>query len=281
MPVLRYVICDVFTEDPLKGNQLAVFTNGSSIGKEKMQALAREMNFSESIFVFPPQKGGHIRVRIFTPACEVPFAGHPILGAAFVIGRSLPMDEIHLETQAGIIPIRLERDGTNIHFGWMMQPIPTIEPYPVPKELFVALGIESAISPVEMYDNGIQHVFLELSSKDAVSEVNPDYQALVELPGVGINVFAGADLDYKTRMFSPRGGINEDPATGSAAGPLALHLVRHGRIRSGEKICIDQGKEVGRPSTLYARAHLKQERIEMVEVGGSAVIVARGEFHRF
>ncbi len=281
MTVLRYVICDVFSDEPFKGNQLAVFTNASGIPEETLQALAREMNFSESVFVFPPQQGGHIRVRIFTPTMEVPFAGHPILGAAFVIGRSLPMDEIRLETNAGIIPISLERDGTHIHFGWMVQPNPTIASYDRPQTLFTALGVDGSVLPVEVYDNGIQHLFLALETQEAVLKVTPDYHALLALPVTGINVFAGAGLDYKTRMFAPKGGITEDPATGSAAGPLAVHLVRHGRIQSGEKICISQGEVVGRPSTLYARAVVEGSRVERVEVGGSVVIVARGEFHRF
>jgi trans-2,3-dihydro-3-hydroxyanthranilate isomerase len=125
----------------------------------------------------------------------------------------------------------------------------------------------------------MRHVYVCLPSEEDVAALRPDLARLGELPAVlGINGFAGQGGRWKTRMFAPGGGVPEDPATGSAAGPLAVHLARHGRIPFGDEIEISQGAEIGRPSTLYARADGTPERLERVEVGGAAVIVARGEF---
>ena len=125
----RYVLCDVFTDTPLTGNQLAVFTDGRGLDDETMQAIARELKLSETTFVFPAEQGGHAKVRIFTPATELPFAGHPTLGTAFVLAAPMQLLEIRLETGMGIVPVRLEREGARIVFGRMEQPLPGIEPY--------------------------------------------------------------------------------------------------------------------------------------------------------
>jgi trans-2,3-dihydro-3-hydroxyanthranilate isomerase len=273
---LRYVVADVFTDTPLTGNQLAVFTDGRDVHDETMQKLAREVNFSETVFVLPPEQGGHARIRIFTPATELPFAGHPVLGSAFVLGAPLQLGEIKLETGSGIVPVTLEREGARISFGWMQQPIPEWELFAEAEELELVLGVRSRL-PVELYHLGPMHVFLELGSEDEVGALRPDFAAL-ERFHAGINCFAGSGKRWKTRMFAPADGVPEDPATGSAAGPLAIHLARHGRIEFGDEIEISQGVEIGRPSTLYARVEGSHARIERVEVGGSAVIVARGEF---
>ena len=279
MPTFRYVVCDVFTNQPLAGNQLAVFTDAREIPEHLLQPLAREMNFSETAFVYAPEGEGHVRIRIFTPMSELPFAGHPVLGSAFVLAAPLQLAEIRIETAAGVVPVALEREGPQIVFGWMSQPIPRIEPFAHEAELLRALGVKRAELPVELYDIGIGHVYVAMESEEAVARVEPDLTALARLQGiVGTSCFAGSGRRWKTRMFAPADGIPEDPATGSAAGPLACHLARHGRIGFGEEIEIAQGVEVGRPSTLYARVEGTPERIEKVEVGGSAVVVARGEF---
>jgi trans-2,3-dihydro-3-hydroxyanthranilate isomerase len=276
----RYVVADVFTDTPLQGNQVAVFTDARELPEELLQPLAREVNFSETVYVYPPEAGGHARIRIFTPAAELPFAGHPTLGTAFVLAAPLQLGEIRLETGAGVVPVRLDRDGTGrIVFGRMEQPIPSIEPYDDAETLFEMLGVEGSELPVELYDNGMRHVYVALESEDAVASLRPDLGRLGELPPVlGISCFAGNGTHWKTRMFAPGGGVPEDPATGSAAGPLAVHLARHGRIAFGDEIEISQGAEIARPSTLYARADGSRDAIERVEVGGSAVVVARGEF---
>jgi trans-2,3-dihydro-3-hydroxyanthranilate isomerase len=279
MPSFRYVIADVFTARPLEGNGLAVFTDARELAEERLQPLARELNLSETVFVYPPEQGSHAKIRIFTPATEVKFAGHPTLGTAFVLAGPLQLEEIRLETGAGVIPVRLEREGPRIVFGWMIQPVPTVEPYGPAEALLAALGLEESRLPVELYDNGLPHVYVTLGSEDEVAALEPDQTALARLPTVlGVNCFAGGGTAWKTRMFAPAGGVPEDPATGSAAGPLACHVVRHGLVEPGTQIEISQGAEIKRPSTLYARVDGSPEKIERVEVGGSAVIVARGEF---
>jgi len=273
---LRYVVADVFTDRPLTGNQLAVFTDGRDVDDETMQRLAREMNFSETVFVLPPEDGGHARIRIFTPSSELPFAGHPVLGSAFVLAAPLQLGEIRLETGSGVVPVVLQREGARIVFGWMQQPIPAFETFERADELQEVLGVRSGL-PVELYHLGPSHVYVELGSEAEVAGLAPDFGALA-LFDVGINCFAGSGKSWKTRMFAPSSGVAEDPATGSAAGPLAIHLARHGRIDFGDEIEISQGAELNRPSKLYARVEGSADRIERVEVGGSAVTVARGEF---
>ncbi len=279
MRTFRYVVADVFTDTPLAGNPLAVFTDARSLGDDEMQRLARELNLSETVFVLPAEAGGHARIRIFTPGIEMLFAGHPTLGSAFVLAGPMQLPEIRLETAMGIVPVALEREHDRIAFGRMQQPLPSWEPYEAEEELLSALRVEGSGLPVELYDNGARHVYVALASEEQVASLRPDPVALGDLPAVlGVNCFAGQGPRWKTRMFAPAGGVGEDPATGSAAGPLAAHLARHGRIGFGEEIEISQGAEVGRPSTLYARAEGSAEQLERVEVGGNAVVVARGEF---
>jgi trans-2,3-dihydro-3-hydroxyanthranilate isomerase len=268
----RFVIVDVFTDLPLAGNQLAVFTDAREIPEEMLQPLAREMGFSETVFVYRAAGDGHVRVRIFTPATELPFAGHPVLGSAFVLAGPLQLQVIHIETGAGIVPVRLEREEARIVFGWMEQPYPTVDRFSEEAPLLAALGLERSALPVELYDNGLRFVYVGLYSEQEVAELAPDFQALRRFD-VGIDCFAGSGDRWKARMFAPSFGVAEDPATGSAAGPLGLHLLRHGLVEPGAEIRIAQGAELGRPSTLHARADDAR-----VEVGGSAVIVARGEF---
>ena len=242
-----------------------------------MQRTARELNLSETAFFLPAEQGADVRVRIFTPADELTFAGHPVLGSAFVLGEALGISALVLETGAGLIPVELERDGDRIVFGRMEQPIPVPEPYEDTEALLAALGVYRSGLPVEAYRNGPRHVYVELASEAEVAGLWPDQRALGHL-AIAVSTFAGQGSAWKTRMFSPFHGVPEDPATGSAAGPLAVHLARHGRIGFGEEIEIRQGEEIGRPSRLYARAEGSADKIERVLVGGSAVIVARGEY---
>jgi trans-2,3-dihydro-3-hydroxyanthranilate isomerase len=278
VPSSRYVVVDVFTDVPLAGNQLAVFTDARGIPEELLQPLAREIGFSETTFVYPPERDGHVRMRIFTPAVEMRFAGHPTLGTAFVLAGPMQLGEIRLETGSGTVPVRLEREGARIVFGRMEQPLPAIEPFEPVDELLAALGVTRSELPVRLYDNGPRFVFVALRSPGDVAALRPNLQRLEALGPVGINCFAGAGSRWTTRMFAPAFGVPEDPATGSAAGPLALQLALEGRIGWGEEIEIAQGAEIGRPSTLYARVDGGPDAVERIEVGGSAVIVARGEF---
>lgn len=271
----EYLVVDVFTSRPLQGNQLGVFVDGRPFGSDDMLALAREMNFSETVFLLPPEAGGDVLVRIFTPGDELPFAGHPVLGTAFVVGTALDTESVVLETGAGPVPVALEREDGRIVFGRMQQPIPTWERFEQQDELLSALGVESSGLPVELYRNGPAHVYVRLASEQAVAELQPDLARLDDL-AVGVNCFAGRDGSWKTRMFYPAVGVPEDAATGSAAGPLAAHLARHGQIGFGDEIEIRQGEEINRPSLLYARVTGTPERIESIEVGGSAQVVAHG-----
>ena len=276
----RYVVADVFTDTPLEGNPVAIFTDGRALADEEMQRLARELNLSESVFVLPTEADAHARIRIFTPSAELPFAGHPTLGSAFVLAAPLQSPVVRLETGMGVVPVALEREQDRIVFGRMEQPLPTWEAFPDEGALFAALGVAGSELPVEVYENGPRFVYVGLGSEDDVATLRPDFNALLDISGglVGVDCFAGSGGRWKSRMFAPGAGVAEDPATGSAAGPLAVHLARHGRIAFGDEIEITQGVEIGRPSTLYARADGSPEQLERVEVGGSAVIVARGEF---
>jgi trans-2,3-dihydro-3-hydroxyanthranilate isomerase len=273
-----YAIVDVFTDVPLEGNQVAVFSDGTGLSDELMQRAARELNLSETVFLLAPDDGADARVRIFTPASELPFAGHPVLGTAFLLGDRLAVDLVRLQTGLGVVPIALTREGDQIVFGEMEQPIPPIEPFEHADELLSALGVARSELPVQAYLNGPIHVYVGLESEAAVAALAPDMNALAAIGVFGVNCFAGSGTSFKVRMFAPGLGVSEDPATGSAAGPLAVHLARHGWIAFGDQIEIRQGVEIRRPSTLYARVEGSGDAIEQVLVGGRAVLVAVGEY---
>ena len=276
MPDHRFVVADVFTDRPFTGNQLAVFTDARELDAETMQALALEIGFSETVFVLPAEAGGHARIRIFNPRHEMPFAGHPTLGSAFVLGGPLQLGLIALETGVGIVQVELERDDSGrIVFGRMEQPVPEVRPVAETAQLFAALGVTGSELPVEVYENGTTHIFVTLDSEARVAALSPDVGAIAAVGVTGVNCFAGSGARWKTRMFWPGG---EDAATGSAAGPLAVHVCRHGLGEWGEWIEISQGDEIGRPSTLFARAEGRDGEVTEVSVGGRAVVVARGEF---
>src|SRR5579859_5746875 len=191
MPMPAYMIVDVFTGTPLEGNPLAVFTDARSIPADRMQRIAREMNLSETVFVLPPEQAGDARIRIFTPAGELPFAGHPTLGTAFVLCGQRGLDAIELETGAGVVRVEFTaRSGPAVPGapglpGRMRQPLPTWEPYERVAELLAALGVASSQLPVEAYRNGPRHVYVALDSEEAVSRLRPDMTALGLLPGIG------------------------------------------------------------------------------------------------
>jgi trans-2,3-dihydro-3-hydroxyanthranilate isomerase len=272
-----YVVADVFTDVPLEGNPVAVFLDSGGLSPRRMQQVAQEMHLSETVFVLPAEDDGDVRVRIFTPVNELPFAGHPTLGAAVVLGESRTTDRIRMETAMGTVPFELERDGEGrVGSARMWQPVPTWEPYDRADQLLAGLGVTTAGPPVEVYRNGPRHVFVDLGSVAALSAVEPDQRVLAGLPDMAANCFARAGSHWRLRMFSPAYGVVEDAATGSAAGSLAVHLARHRLTAFGEEIEIRQGVEIGRPSTMRARATGTPEHVESVEVAGAAVVVARG-----
>ncbi len=276
MPAFRFLVVDVFTDRALAGNQLAVFTDARGLDSETMQALTLEMGFSESTFVLPPEAGGTARVRIFNPDHEMAFAGHPVLGTAWALAQPLQRGVVELETGSGIVPVEIDRDESGaLTFGRMRQPVPTIEPLEESERLLSVLGLERSELPIEVYDNGATHIVVTLESESAVAALAPDPAAIASFGVTGVNCVAGAGERWKSRMFWPRG---EDAATGSAAGPIACHLARHGRAEWGAWIEISQGAEISRPSTLFARADGAGGEVVDVFCGGRAVVVARGEF---
>jgi trans-2,3-dihydro-3-hydroxyanthranilate isomerase len=274
-----YEILDVFTDTPLQGNPLAVFPEAEHIPSRLMQAAARELNLSETVFLLPGDDESDAQARIFTPTTELAFAGHPVLGAAFVVGAGSGKEVVRLRTGSGLVPVRLRRDDDgNVVAGEMEQPIPSVEPFAEAAAALIALGVERPLLPVEVYDNGVRHVMVMLDDPGAVAALTPDDRALESLGEYGFSCFARTEEGVKTRMFGAGVGVQEDPATGSAAGPLALHLARHQRIRFGETIELIQGVEIGRPSRLFARADGTADNVERVVVAGAAVRVAHGHF---
>lgn len=275
-----FLIADVFTDTPLEGNQLGVFPDGRGLGDELMIKATREMNFSETVFFLPPDEAAaDAHVRIFTPGGEIPFAGHPTLGSAWVLGEALGKETVALQTGVGLVPVEFERDGDTITFGWMSQPIPTWGTYEHTAELLPALGTAGKPGglPVEWYLNGPINVYVEFPDEETLNALRPDMQQLSRLP-VNLSCFTQTRGGWTTRMFAPALGVAEDPATGSAAGPLAVHLARHGKIKFGAEVEIRQGAQIHRPSVLYARVDGTENAVERVLVGGRAVIVARGEY---
>lgn len=275
----EYLVVDSFTDTPLQGNPVAVFLDAADLDADRMQRMAKEMNLSECTFVLPPEQGGDARIRIFTPVNELPFAGHPLLGTAVALAASYPADRLRLETAMGVIDFDLDRVDGRAVATRMAQPVPTWEPFDRADELLAALGLPGSELPVEIYTNGPRHVFVGLPSVPALSRVAPDHRALAAFPDMATNCFAGSGTNWRSRMFSPAYGVTEDAATGSAAGPLAIHLARHGRVDYGQWIDILQGVEMGRPSLMRAWAQGSGEHVTSVRVGGSAVVVARGTIY--
>ena len=278
MPTFRYVLCDVFTDRPLEGNQLAVFTDARELDEETMQALALETKLSESVFVLRPSRAGtrgsgssRRRGSCSSPATR---RSAPRSSSA----APLQLDEIRLETGAGIVPVQLEREGPRIVFGRMEQPLPTWTAFRDTAELFAALGVEGAERRSRSTTTASATATCARLARGRWRRCGRTSRAWPRRRDRCVSCFAGDGSEWKTRMFAPNSGVDEDPATGSAAGPLAVHLARHGRIGFGDEIGIEQGAEIGRPSVLYARVDGAGDAVERVAVGGSAVVVARGEF---
>lgn len=285
--VYGYVIADVFTDTALEGNPLAVVPDAAGLSSECMQRIAREMNLSETTFVLPPAAGGDVRVRIFTPVGELPFAGHPTFGTAAVLAATghpgVRDGGLRMETGMGVVPFRFTGCSPDRRAltARMLQPIPVWEPYARARELEAALGVEASTLPVEVYRNGPRHAFVGLASVAELSALRVDLRALAAHEDLAANCFAPTDdpMVWRARMFSPAYGVAEDAGTGSAAGPLALHLGRHGLVPLGQAITVRQGVEMGRPSTIRAQVSMLGDRVERVEIAGSAVVVADGRLH--
>lgn len=286
----RYVIVDVFCEEKFKGNQLAVFLDAGSLDGTVMQALAREMNFSESTFILdskPNEKGWP--VRIFTPQAEIPFAGHPTLGTSWVIANEVLETRpasITLDLQAGPIPVRFESDGP-AELVWMTQNQPEFQAGPGAAAVAAALGLEvSDIDtrfPIERVSTGLPFLLVPVVSLAAMQKARvrgTAYDDLCAQDHKAIFFFSLETVDpsnkVHARMFADAFGVPEDPATGSANGCLAAWLVRHRYFGVAEiDLMVEQGVEMGRASRLHLRAS-ENDGTFSIQVGGGVIPVAEG-----
>lgn len=299
MRKLQYRIVDVFTDRMFGGNPLAVVLDGRGVTDAEMQSLAREMNLSETTFVLPPDDPANdFRVRIFTPGRELAMAGHPTIGTAFVLAREkmLPAGgdtlTIRFEEKVGPIPVRLEMKDGAPDMIWMTQPLPNFGPvFPNTVAMAAMLGIDPAgirnDLPIEVVSCGLPFLFVPVRDLATMRKLslNRDLgrRAVEALEVSGIFVFAmeveNTGSSVHSRMFAPELGIPEDPATGSASGPLGSYLVRHGLLATQPKASIvsEQGIEMGRPSFIHIEIAQEANEITEVKVGGQTVFVGGGE----
>lgn len=295
------MIADVFTRQRFGGNQLAVFLDGRGLDAATMQDIAREMHFSETTFLFPPEQGGDFRVRIFTPDIELPFAGHPLVGSAFVIvaeqmkQQSKPLTSVTLETGVGSILVEVRTENDTPDHTTMTQPLPVVkgtlaDVSTLAKALSLNRSdIEQTGLPVEATYNGITVLIVPVVSRAAIESIRVDMGALEE-----ISRQMGADTvltftketaepanTVHCRVFAPAAGVLEDAATGSANGSLGYYLVRHRvvEVKAVTRILSEQGFEMKRPSILHIEVDVDSatEEITGVRVGGGVVIAGRGE----
>jgi len=285
-----YVTLDVFTETRFGGNPLAVFTAAEGMSDAEMQALAAEMNYSETTFVLPPSDPANTaRVRIFHRTAEMPFAGHPNVGTGFVLAGLRPEagDTLRFEEIAGLVEIRIERDETGQVLGAEIdapQPLQLLGTLPEP-EIAACLGLDPADIVTTTHiptraSLGVDFVFVEVT-EEALGFARPDiaaYQRLAEAEHdtatrLSIFLYAREDSRIRARMFSPLTGTWEDPATGSANATLGALLLSLGK---GDRFEVRQGVEMGRPSTLAVRARQASDGIR-ASVAGRCVPVFRGE----
>jgi trans-2,3-dihydro-3-hydroxyanthranilate isomerase len=294
MASYRYLHLDVFTSTPFEGNQLAVFPEPDGLTPDQMQTIAREMNFSESTFILPREGTGDVRMRIFTPGEELPMAGHPTIGSTFalalegVIARG--RTEFVFELGVGPTPVSMDWDERGLAFAWMTQQVPEVGPSINDRgALAQALGVGAAdFAPgllPQVISCGLPYLIVPLASRRAVDAVQVDRRALGRcLAPVGLGehpvfVFTteGDETTY-SRMLAPGLGVGEDPATGSAAGPLGCYLVLHRVVPSdaARAMLNLQGVAMKRPSRIHISIDTEGDRITRVRVGGQSVLVGRG-----
>ena len=290
MPPLPFYILDVFAESKYAGNQLAVFPHAGALDSQTMQRLAREINFSETTFILSdePRDGG-FDVRIFTPAAEVPFAGHPTLGTAHIIRQVIlggAAERVVLNMAVGQIPVTFSPDG----YCWMQQKAPTFGAEHSPEKLVEVLGLQPAQIdrryPIQEVSTGLPFFIVPLVDLRALQQAKVDrdrYYALIESTDAkGILVFCPETHEpgrqLSVRVFVDYLGVPEDPATGSGNGCLAGYLVQQRYFGSPDiDLRVEQGYEIGRPSLLLLEAGLCGAEIS-VQVGGRCQVVAKGEF---
>ncbi len=298
----RYLHYDVFTDHLFGGNQLAVVLDGRGLLGETMQAIAKEMNFSETTFVLPPETAGtDVRMRIFTPGEELPMAGHPTIGTTFALARTGAIDcgrqTIVFGCGIGPVPVTMTWDGEDLAFAWMSQLLPTFGAViPDPARAAAALSLSPAAvagtgHPVQIVSCGVPFLFVPLTTRSAVDSVTINPGVLDSLltsantPALGVFVFTEQPGDARatvySRMFAPDMGITEDPATGIASGPLGCYLVRHKIVRpeKADGMISLQGVKMGRPSHVHISIGVKGGDITSVRVGGESVLAGEGTLY--
>ena len=293
--VYRYFVCDVFTTQMFSGNQLAVVPEAQGLSESQMQNIAKEFNFSETTFVFPPEAGQTKKVRIFTPNTEVPFAGHPNIGTAFILakdgafGTCDTAKEVVFEEKAGLVPVKINKDESG--YIWCELSAPEILSIgdPVSKPLVASVltlnesEILTTTHPPQVASVGLPFLLVEISSVNSLIKAQIDVgrlELLIEKAGVSyIHLYCRnvGNFDIKARMFAPLDGVSEDPATGSANGALIGLLSQYENIDDSDKDwTISQGSEIGRPSVLYGRTQKQKGKVIGVWIGGHSVLVSEG-----
>jgi len=298
----RYTHLDVFTDRLFGGNQLAVFLDGRGLSGATMQAIAKEMNYSETTFVLPPERPEtDARVRIFTPAEELPVAGHPTIGTTFALARAgivgPDRDRLVFGLGIGPTPVSLEWRKDELYFVWMTQIAPTFGP-PIadPAGAAAALSLPAAAVsgtglPVQTVACGVPFLFVPLATRSAVDNAAlsatayDEFRRAADLDEMPIFLFstesAHDNATVYSRMFAPGFGIVEDPATGSASGPLGCYLVRHKVVppeRAGTMLSL-QGVKMGRPSYVHIAIGLHGGEIDSVRIGGGSVVAGEGTLY--
>lgn len=295
----RYLHYDVFTDIRFEGNPLAVLPDARGLTDAQMQTIAAEMAFSETTFVLPAEEDGtDVRMRIFTPAQELPMAGHPTIGTTFALAREGVIrpgaTRFMFGLNVGPTPVDLEWSGETLAFAWMTQRVPEFgaryEDAAVQQQIVAALGLDVADLaeglPLQVVSTGVPFLFMPLHSRTAVDRAAPNVEAMRRLEDeYGLNhcyVFTTEsgqpEATAYSRMFAPVLGIMEDPATGGACGPLGGYLVQHGLVPPSDTRSIVnlQGVTMGRPSWLHIQVEGAPGAVGHVRVGGSSVLVATG-----
>ena len=291
----KYYICDVFTKKRFGGNPLAVLPEAEGLTDNQMQQIAREFNFSESSFVFPPEYGNTRKVRIFTPTLEVPFAGHPNIGTAFVLASSGMIGDLHESTEiifeeiAGLVPIFLRKfDDGSIWCELQAPEKLSIGDTVSVEDLASAISLKSGdiitdTHPPQHTSVGLPFVITELKDRQALKKASVNIEGFKKLASkyntrfTHIYIRSNDEFDVRTRMFAPFDGMPEDPATGSANCALGGLLTHYNDSDSGEfEWKIAQGVEMGRPSYLKARTQKKGGEVTATFIGGNSVMVSEG-----
>jgi trans-2,3-dihydro-3-hydroxyanthranilate isomerase len=299
---LKFYQADVFTSQPFGGNPVAVFPDADGLTDDELQQIAREMNLSETVFVFPPTDPAAVaRLRIFTPTQEIPFAGHPVLGTFYVLAQlgrisiQEPVTPVVQECNIGLFPVELHAEQSRVVRVVMSQPKPEfLDPIDAVDDVYLIGGalslpkhvIADTKWPLQVVSTGLPVLIVPVRTLTAVRSINPDASAIINVcerfGANGIMVFTTVTVEsfasVHARMFAPKIGILEDPATGSAGGALGAYLVQNGVVEVGPTtdILIEQGYEIDRPSRILVQVESDDDVIQGVKVGGHCVMVVEG-----